>query len=229
MKKGDFKLYSAGREFLQVEAIGTYLLKLPSSKILELEDSYFIPKIIRNIISISLLLKQDFEINGKDNGCSISFSNEHYCNGILENGLLALSLNDNIFHINESKKWKRKEVNNIFLWHCHLGHISESRMNKLHKEEFFDPYDYESLGIYESYFIEKITKTPFSGYGEDKWVIRTCAYIYIYSPMITQVRGGYTYFVTFTDDLSRLGYVYLMKYKSKIFDKFQKYQSMIKK
>ena len=47
--------------------------------------------------------------------------------------------------------------------------------------------------------------------------------------MITEARGGYSYFITFTDDLSRFGYVYLMKYKSEVFDKFKEYQSMIEK
>ena len=33
-------------------------------------------------------------------------------------------------------------------------------------------------------------------------------------PMSVEARGGYRYFLTFTDDLSRYGYVYLMKHKS---------------
>ena len=50
-------------------------------------------------------------------------------------------------------------------------------------------------------------------------------YIDICGSMITQVRGGYSYFITFTDDLSRFGYVYLMKHKFEAFDKFE-YQCM---
>ena len=56
LKKGDFKLYGVRGESIQVETIGTYILKLPSEKILELENYYYMPKIIRNIISIPLLL-----------------------------------------------------------------------------------------------------------------------------------------------------------------------------
>ena len=47
--------------------------------------------------------------------------------------------------------------------------------------------------------------------------------------MTTQVRDGYSYFITFTDDLSRFGYVYRMKHKSKAFDKFKEYQCMVEK
>ena len=40
-------------------------------------------------------------------------------------------------------------------------------------------------------------------------------------------RGGYRYFLTFTDDLSRYGYIYLMKHKSETFEKFNEFQSEI--
>ena len=103
LKKGDFDLYGTGGESIQAEAVETYMLKLPSGKILELENYYYMPKIIRNIISVSLLLQRGYEINGKSNSCSIFFSNEIICHGVINNGLLILS-NDNIFHINESKK-----------------------------------------------------------------------------------------------------------------------------
>jgi hypothetical protein len=45
--------------------------------------------------------------------------------------------------------------------------------------------------------------------------------------MSTTARGGYQYFITFTDDLSRYGYVYLMKHKSETFEKFKEFQSEI--
>ena len=67
------------------------------------------PKVIRNIISIPLLLKQDYEIrlmrNGcSRNGCSIFFSNKFYGNGFIDNNLLILALNENIFYIERNMK-----------------------------------------------------------------------------------------------------------------------------
>ena len=43
-------------------------------------------------------------------------------------------------------------------------------------------------------------------------------------PMSTQAKGGYEYFITFTDDYSRYGYVYLMKRKSETFEKFKEFR-----
>ena len=44
-------------------------------------------------------------------------------------------------------------------------------------------------------------------------------------PMRVEACSGYRYFLTFTDDLSRYGYIYLMKHKSKRFEKFKQFQS----
>ena len=46
-------------------------------------------------------------------------------------------------------------------------------------------------------------------------------------PMSVEARGGYRYFLTFIDDLSRYGYIYLMKHKSETFEKFKEIQSEV--
>ena len=45
--------------------------------------------------------------------------------------------------------------------------------------------------------------------------------------MFIQARGGYEYFITFTDDYSRFGYVYLMKWKSETFEKFKEFRAEV--
>ena len=43
----------------------------------------------------------------------------------------------------------------------------------------------------------------------------------------TQAKGGFSYSVTFTDDLSRYGYIYLMRHKSETLKKFKEFKSEI--
>ena len=45
--------------------------------------------------------------------------------------------------------------------------------------------------------------------------------------MSTSSRRGYGYFITFTDDLSRYGYVYLIKHKSESFEKFKEFRNEV--
>ena len=48
-------------------------------------------------------------------------------------------------------------------------------------------------------------------------------------PMSTQAWGGYVYFITFTDDRSCFGYVYLMRHKSETFEKFKEFRFEVEK
>ena len=45
--------------------------------------------------------------------------------------------------------------------------------------------------------------------------------------MSTQAKGGYEHFITFTDDYSRYGYVYLMWQKSETFEKFKEFRAEV--
>ena len=45
--------------------------------------------------------------------------------------------------------------------------------------------------------------------------------------MRVDAHGGYHYCLTFTDDLSRDGYNYLMKHKSETFEKYKEFQSEV--
>jgi transposase InsO family protein len=46
--------------------------------------------------------------------------------------------------------------------------------------------------------------------------------------MSVATHNGYRYFLTFTDDLSRYEYIYLMKHKYETFEKFKKFQNEVK-
>ena len=46
-------------------------------------------------------------------------------------------------------------------------------------------------------------------------------------PMSIQARGGFEYFITFADDFSRFGYVYLMKWKFEVFEKFKEFRAKV--
>ena len=43
----------------------------------------------------------------------------------------------------------------------------------------------------------------------------------------SNARGGYKYFITFTDDFSRYSYVYLMRHKSESFKMFKSFQNEV--
>jgi hypothetical protein len=46
-------------------------------------------------------------------------------------------------------------------------------------------------------------------------------------PMSSVARGVFWYFITFTNDFSRYGYIYLVRHKSESFEKFKEFQNEV--
>ena len=132
-------------------------------------------------------------------------------------------------NMNVNVKRKREEVNDSFLWHCRLGHIEEERVHKLHKEGYLDTFDYESFATCESCLAGKMTNSPFSGTRERATELVELIHTDVCDPMSTHAREGFSYFITFIDNLSRCGQVHLMKYKSEAFEKFREYKNEVEK
>ena len=86
-----------------------------------------------------------------------------------------------------------------------------------------------SLSICESCLEGKITKTPFTTKGLRAKESLELIHNDVCGPFTTQVRGGYEYYVTFIDDYSRYGYVYLIRRKSETFEKFKEFHAEAEK
>jgi transposase InsO family protein len=69
-----------------------------------------------------------------------------------------------------------------------------------------------------------MTKGPFNKVNE---MATSLMHTDVCGPIGTSVRGGYSYFIIFTDDLSRYGYMVLMRYKSKSLKRFKEFQNEV--
>ncbi|KAJ9547606.1 hypothetical protein OSB04_020149 [Centaurea solstitialis] len=123
---------------LVAEAVESYNVSLPSGLVLELENCYYVPKMIKNVISFDLLVDQ----------------------ATPSNGLYVLNLQENkeVYHI--SKRSKEIE-DQTYLWHCRLGHINKKRIEQLQKGRLLGSFDFRPFNNYESCLYGKMTKQPF--------------------------------------------------------------------
>ena len=130
-----------------------------------------------------------------------------------ENSLLDLDRSDTHIHNIDAKRCKVDNDSATYLWQCRVGHIGVKHMKKLHADGLSESLDYESFDACEPCLMGKMTKTPFSGTMVQATDLLQIIHTDVGSPMRIDARGGYRYFLTFTDDLSRYGYIYLMKHK----------------
>src|SRR3989337_4528933 len=100
-------------------------------------------------------------------------------------------------------------------------------MKKLHDDGLLTSSDFGSFETCESCLLGKMTKSPFTKSCERASELLELIHSDVSGPMSTTARGGYQYFVTFTDDLSRYGYIYLMRHKSETFEKFKEFQNEV--
>ena len=153
--------------------------------------------------------------------CSGDLMNNHYFLSPLSYDINAIEIVENE-HNHLAKK--RKVSNETYLLHLRLGHINPNRIHGLVKSGILNSLAFEPIPMCESCLEGKMTKRPFKAKGYRATKPLELVHTNVCEPMRVQARGGYEYFVTFTDDYSRYGFVYLMRQKSETFDKFQEYK-----
>ena len=70
-------------------------------------------------------------------------------------------------------------------------------------------------------------KTPFVGQSERASELLGLIHTDVCGPMNSVTRGCFQYFITFSDDLSRYGYIYLMRNKVESFERFKEFQNEV--
>ena len=74
-----------------------------------------------------------------------------------------------------------------------------------------------------------MTKLPFKGNDECANGPLDLIHTDVCGPMSIHARGGFIYFITFIDDYSRYGYLYMMRYKYEAFEKCREFINEVEK
>ena len=132
---------------VDVIAVGTLPLHLPSGLVINLNNCYLVPALSMNIVSGSCLMQSGHSFKSENNGCSIYKNDIFYGHAPMLNGLFLLDLDSNITHIHNvnAKKIKLDDDMSTYMWHCRLGPIGVKRMKKLHSDGLLESLDFESF------------------------------------------------------------------------------------
>ena len=97
------------------------------------------------------------------------------------------------------------------LWHMRLGHINKDIIIIIFRDGLLPDLGKVEYPTCEPYLSGKMVKKPFPK-GTRNSEILTIIHSDICGPLNVQNRMGDDYFITFIDDYSRYGYVYLIKH-----------------
>jgi hypothetical protein len=154
-----------------------------------------------------------------------------YFNAIAVNGIFEIDMNVNVSNNcnNSMYSINHKRIKNgldsSYLWHCRLAHIGKTRMEKLQRDGILQGINDESYDKYESCISGKMTKKPFNNRMERASNLLALIHTDVCGPLRHVSRRGASYFLTFTDDYSRYGYVYLLKHKHEVYEIFKVFKA----
>ncbi|KAL2228331.1 UNVERIFIED_CONTAM: hypothetical protein Sindi_1812800 [Sesamum indicum] len=103
-------------------------------------------------------------------------------------------------------------------------HISTEMMRKLAELRSVEADNLDKISTCESCPKEKMTKKPFVRQSTLATGLLDLIYTDVYGTLNTPAKGGYSYFITFTHNHSRYGFVYLIRYKSEPFERFKEFR-----
>ncbi|GJU47370.1 retrotransposon protein, putative, ty1-copia subclass [Tanacetum coccineum] len=199
LKRRDLSMYMGNGMRAVLEAIRSFDLILPSGLIIVLDNCHFAPTITRGVVLISRLVNND-----------------------MHNLYPNVSSNYNV-----SNKRAKHGLDSYYLCHCRHGHINKKRMDMLQHDGLLQPTHDESHKKCKSCISGKIVHKPFPHQVERAKDLLGLIHTDVCGPFRTVSREGANYFITFTDDFSRYGFVYLMKHKHEVFETFKVFHNEV--
>ncbi|GKB02970.1 retrotransposon protein, putative, ty1-copia subclass [Tanacetum coccineum] len=231
VENGALSLYMGNGMRAAIEAIGSFDLILPSGLIIVLDNYHFAPTVTRGVVSISRLVKNGYIHTFTNYGIFVSKDNVFYFNAIPRDGIYEIDMH-NLYpnvssNYNVSNKRAKHGLDSYYLWHYRLGHINKKRIDMLQCDGLLQPTHDESHEKCKSCISGKMTRNPFPHQVERAKNLLGLIHTDVCGPFRTMSREGANYFITFIDDFSRYGFVYLMKHKHEVFETFKIFQNEV--
>ena len=230
---GERYIFVGDGKKVKVEVIGTFRLLLKSGTYLDLNETYVVPSFRRNLVSISILDKFGYTCSFGNNKFSL-FQNSNLV------GTGSLSYVDNLYMLDtvasyhetlqlstQGLKRKLTDENSSSLWHKRLGHISKRRIERLVLDGILDVLDFADFEICTNCIKGKQTNTRRFGANRATDVLQLM-HTDICGPFPIVSWNGQQYFITFIDDFSRYGYLYLIHEKSQSPEVFKSFKIEVK-
>ena len=207
---------------------GTYHVKAAvddHTQNLSLQEVLYLPELEKNLLSVHAMVRRGATVTFKDDKCKISRNSKILAMGEIQGKLYTLKIAKE--HVNIAKQQPETDH---YLWHCRFGHLGMNNVNKLIEENMVNGMDGVS-NKNDNQFCEACTKgkqhrCPYPK-SADYRASEPFELVHsdVCGPMPVPSFGGSRYFVTFIDNYSRHTFVYFMKNKSEVLEKFKEFNN----
>eukprot|EP00253_Pinus_taeda_P003561 PITA_03561 len=226
---------------IAVKGKGSVSIRARNGEQMTMPDVYFVPGLKCNLLSIGQLIDKRYNVFFKDDMCTIidippskkiiaqvqMTSNRMFplkLRADLKEGRTIAAVTHEVF------QEQVKDEN--WLWHLRFGHLNFGGLNLLHRKGMVRglPLIEKPDSLCEGCILGKQHKERFPA-GKS---IRAKAPLEIVhsdvcGPMQVPSLGGNRYVLTFIDDYTRKTWVYMLKQKSEVFEKFRHFKTLVEK
>ena len=130
-------------------------------------------------------------------------------------------------HVTTGEKESKED-----LWHQRYGHLSETSLKKLVNEGMVDGLDYNAskkLTFCSDCADGKNHRQKFDKDGHRRTEALELVHSDVCGKMSVASNGGAYYFLTFIDDATRYTWVYILKTKAAVYEKFREWKAEVEK
>jgi hypothetical protein len=196
---------------------------------LRLTEVLYSPEVGYTLVSIGRLDKKGFSATFGDGKCTIRGPDDEYIGKILKNkrGLYKVEHQLDIEEANAVE-----ETLTLEQLHRRMGHISPVIARKLVEKNFVTGVRLEATSSGDPFFCEscvyaKATRKaiPKAREGERADVFAGEVHSDLWGPAPVETKGKKRYYITFTDDKTRLTNIYLLAKKNDAFDSYKDYEA----
>ncbi|KAI5708540.1 hypothetical protein M8J77_024816 [Diaphorina citri] len=208
---------------------GDVKLVCPDKSTITAHDVSYVPGVMMNLLSVSQITQKGNTVVFSKTGCKVVHGKVRVKNkfviasGVNENGLYRFdSLNSNVNVLNEVPDKSE-------LWHRRLGHLNIQDLKSLERTGTGVQLTTKTIDNCDACAKGKQHRTPFTNNSTPTRADSPLALIHsdVCGPMQVTSSGGNRYFLTFTDDFSRMSHVYFIKNKHDVFEKFREYKALV--
>ncbi|KAL9270861.1 Retrovirus-related Pol polyprotein from transposon TNT 1-94-like protein [Drosera capensis] len=208
-----------------VIGIGTIRIKMFDGVVRTLSNVRHIPELRKNLISLGTLDSIGCESKTGGGAMRITKGALVVMKGSKVAGNIYRLIGSTV--VGGAAVTTTEDADDTMLWHMRLGHMGERGMLELHKRNLLKGVKSCKLDFCKFCVLGKQCKVQFRGATSNTKGILDYIHSDVWGPVRVPSKGGSLYFVTFIDDFSRRVWVYFMKHKSEVFDKFRLWKAEV--
>ncbi|KAE8683204.1 hypothetical protein F3Y22_tig00111213pilonHSYRG00462 [Hibiscus syriacus] len=227
-----YRLVNSGFVYLgddrccNIVGIGDIIIKMYDGSVRTLSGVRHIPNLKKNLISLGTLHKNGFIPKADEDRETIRIVKDALTvmKGKMTAGNIYRLLGSTVaggVHSVESCDYTTK------LWHMRLAHLSERGMTELYKRNLLHGIKSCKFDFCKYCVLCKQTKVRFKTAKHTTQGILDYVHSDVWGLSTTSSLGGSRYYVTFIDDFSRKVWVFCLKQKSEVFEKFKLWKAEV--